>query len=210
VNATAQQRAELDAGPARPGIDWPAILERAGRPFAEIEIRTGDVSHDDDHASASHGVYFCEVAIDPLQPRVEVRRLVSVWDIGRVLNPKTALSQVAGCIVMGLGMTLMEETRRDPRTGRPVNDNFAEYLMPVHADMRDFDISFIDVPDPRFGSLGVRGVGELGMAGIAPAIGNAVFHATGRRIRNLPLTPPRLLAAMEGQPDPGGPPPHGR
>ena len=114
-------------------------------------------------------------------------------DVGRVLNPKMSRSQVMGGVTMGIGMALMEHTVYDPRDGRPVTDNFADYLIPVNADFADVEVEFVDHPDPIINTLGCRGVGEIGITGVAAAIANAVYHATGKRVRDLPITPDKLL-----------------
>ncbi len=181
------------ADPSR-GIACTDLLRRAGR--REIE---GEASVRLDEATSraftiqSFGAQFCEVKIDPLLPRVRVTRFVSVIDAGRILNPRTSRSQVEGAVVMGIGGALMEETVYDPRTGHPVTDNLADYLMPVHADVEGIEVELLDHPDPHINSLGCRGVGEIGITGVAAAIANAVFHATGRRVRDLPITSDKLL-----------------
>ena len=144
-------------------------------------------------ALQSFGAHFVEVLIEPT-PRVTVNRVVTVMDIGRVLNAKTANSQVLGGVVMGIGQALMEETIYDARTARPVTDNFADYAVCVNADIRSITAKFLDEPDPHVNALGCRGVGEIGITGIAAAIANAVYHATGKRVRDLPITPDKLLA----------------
>jgi xanthine dehydrogenase YagR molybdenum-binding subunit len=133
------------------------------------------------------------VKIDPLLPRVQVTRWVSAIDVGRVLNPKMSRSQVMGGVTMGIGMALMEETVYDRRTGLPVTDSFQDYLIPVNADVPPVEVELLDHPDPVINTLGCRGVGEIGITGVAAAIANAVFHATGRRVRDLPITPDKLL-----------------
>ncbi len=145
------------------------------------------------NAFQSFGVHFVEVEIDDPVPLVRVRRVVSVMDVGQVVNPKTARSQVQGGVIMGIGQALMERTVYDPRTGRPVNDNLADYAVPVNPDIGEIEVHFVGVPDMKFNAIGCRGVGEIGITGIAAAIGNAVFDATGRRIRELPITPDKLL-----------------
>ncbi|MFG2041889.1 xanthine dehydrogenase family protein molybdopterin-binding subunit [Dactylosporangium sp. NPDC048998] len=135
---------------------------------------------------------FAEVHVDADLGRIRVARLVSVVDAGRILNRKTAHSQIIGGAVGGIGMALLEETVTDPATGRVVNATFGDYLIAVNADVPDLDVSFVGEPD-RFNPVGVKGVGEIGLVGVAPAIANAVFHATGRRIRGLPLTLDKLL-----------------
>lgn len=170
------------------------IAEGMNNPDAPLE--TGDVDYGglrDKYAFSSFGAHFVEVLIGDPVPTVTVSRVVSVVDIGRVVNLKTARSQVAGGVVMGIGMALMEETRYDRRTGRPVNDNLADYAMCVNSDVPQIDVAFIDEPDYLFNPIGCRGVGEIGITGVAAAIANAVFHATGRRIRDLPITLDKLL-----------------
>jgi xanthine dehydrogenase YagR molybdenum-binding subunit len=132
------------------------------------------------------------VKIDPDLPRVRVTRAVGVFDPGAVLNPKAARSQLLGGIVMGLGATLLEETVYD-RRGLVVNPDLADYRLPVNADIPEIDVSFVNEPDRRFNPTGARGLGELGITGIAAAVANAVFHATGKRVRDLPITPDKLL-----------------
>ena len=145
------------------------------------------------YALHSHGVHFVEVVIDSPCPMVRVSRVVSVMDIGTVINPKTAGSQVIGGVVGGIGMALMEQTHYDPRTGQPVNDNLADYLVPVNPDVPDIAVHFVGEPDYKFNAIGCRGVGEIGITGVAAAIANAVYHATGKRVRDLPITPDKLL-----------------
>jgi xanthine dehydrogenase YagR molybdenum-binding subunit len=141
----------------------------------------------------SFGAHFVEVMIDDPIPMVRVTRVVSVMNVGRVINPKTARSQVLGGVTMGIGQALMEETVYDPITGRPVTDNLADYPVAVNPDVHEIDVQFVDVPDEHFNAIGCRGVGEIGITGIAAAIANAVYHATGKRIRELPITPDKLL-----------------
>ena len=144
-------------------------------------------------AFQSFGAHFVEVAIDPQLPRVRVTRVVSVMDVGRVVNPRLARSQILGGVVMGLGMALMEETAYDARTGRPVTDSLADYPVCTHADVGDIDVTFVDEPDRHFNAVGCRGAGEIGITGVAAAVANAVHHATGRRVRDLPITPDKLV-----------------
>ena len=135
---------------------------------------------------------FVEVRVDPDLGLVQVARVVSAIDGGRILNEKTATSQIIGATVGGIGMALLEETVTDPATGRIANANLGDYLVPVNADVPGLEVLFVGEPD-RFNPIGVKGVGEVGLVGMAAAIANAVFHATGRRIRSLPITIDRLL-----------------
>ncbi len=123
---------------------------------------------------------------------LRVARVVSAIGGGRVLNQKTARSQVTGGVVMGIGMALLEETSFDRRTGRIANATFADYLIPVNADVPDLDVVFVGEPD-RLNPTGTKGLGEVGVIGVAAALANAVYHATGRRIRSLPITLDKLL-----------------
>ena len=125
-------------------------------------------------------------------------RFASVHDIGTVLNEKTARSQVYSGVIQGIGMALMEETALDPRTGRVVTRNLADYHVPVCLDVPDIAVRFVGVPDPHMNALGVRGIGEIGITGVAAAVANAVYHATGVRVRDLPITPDKLLGIGGG------------
>jgi xanthine dehydrogenase YagR molybdenum-binding subunit len=140
------------------------------------------------------GAVFVEVAVDPDLGETRVRRMVGAYGAGRIVNPKTARSQCIGGMIGGIGMALMEHCVVDPpqRAGR--NANFAEYAVPVHADSPAvMEVIFVDEEDSRVNPLGVKGVGEIALVGVAPAIANAIFHATGKRIRELPITPDKLL-----------------
>ena len=123
--------------------------------------------------------------IDPLLPRVQVTRVVSVMNCGRVVSAKTARSQIIGGVVMGIGMALTEETAYDPKTGLPVIANLADYHVPTNADIPPIDVYFVGEPDFAFNPIGARGMGEIGITGIAAAVANAVYHATGKRVRDL-------------------------
>lgn len=190
--ADPSRAASLESLIARAGSGY---VEGINDPQSDPVVPGGEdfASNKEQFAFHSFGAHFVEVAIDDPVPLVRVKRVVSVIDVGRILNWRTARSQVIGGVVMGIGMALTEETRFDSRTGRVVNDNFADYAIPVNADIHDIEVDFIDIPDTRFGALGSRGVGEIGITGVAAAIGNAVYHATGRRIRDLPITPDKLL-----------------
>ncbi|WP_019948133.1 xanthine dehydrogenase family protein molybdopterin-binding subunit [Hymenobacter aerophilus] len=141
----------------------------------------------------SHNAVFAEVQVDEDLGTVRVTRVVNAVAAGRILNRKTARSQVLGGVVWGLGMALMEETIMDHKFGRYVNHNYAEYHIPVNADMPDIDVLFIHEEDDIVNPLGVKGIGEVGMLGVTAAIANAVFHATGKRVRDLPIMLDKLL-----------------
>ncbi len=124
---------------------------------------------------------------------VRVHRALGVCDVGRVINAKTARSQAIGGIVFGIGMALLERTLIHPAFGKVISPNLAGYLLPVHADVPPVEAFFVDVDDPYVNWLGAKGAGEVGVTGVAAAIANAVHHATGRRIRSLPVAPEALL-----------------
>ena len=144
-------------------------------------------------SSHAFGAHFVEVAIDQDIPVVRIQRIVSAFAAGRVLNAKTARSQYLGGIIQGVGMALMEETHLDKRFGSYVNVNFAEYLVPVNPDIRGLDIIMVEEHDEHVNPIGVKGIGEIGIVGVAPAIANAVYHATGTRVRDLPITIEKLM-----------------
>jgi len=141
----------------------------------------------------SYGAQFVEVEWEPEIARLRVSRVVTVIDAGRIINPKAAANQIAGAVVMGVGMGLLEETIYDQRTGQPINGSIADYLMATCADSPEIDVTFLDHPDPAMGEYGARGVGEIGLAGVAAAITAAVHHATGMRVRELPVKIEDLL-----------------
>ncbi|HDZ54960.1 MAG TPA: xanthine dehydrogenase family protein molybdopterin-binding subunit [Pseudomonas xinjiangensis] len=148
-----------------------------------------------DYSYNSFGAHFVEVRWDPGISRLRVSRVVSAIDVGQIVNQKTAANQVEGAIVMGIGMALYEQTEYDPRSGLPVNNNYAEYLVPTHADQPpEVDVLLLDHPDYNFSEFGARGIGEIGITGLAGAVANAVYHATGKRIRSLPITLDKLMA----------------
>ena len=148
------------------------------------------------HSMHSFGAHFCEVEVDPDLGTVRVTRWVGVHGVGTVLNLKTATSQLMGGAIFGIGSALMEETFRDPTYARYTNHNLAEYHIPVNADIPDMQIEFVPETDPYINALGVKGIGEIGIVGVAAAVANAVFNATGRRLRSLPMTPDKMLEAL--------------
>jgi xanthine dehydrogenase YagR molybdenum-binding subunit len=166
----------------RQGLD---LVERSGtaRPGPERQ----------QYAIGSFGAVFAEVKVDPDLGLVRVSRLVGAYDIGRVINPKAARSQLTGGIIWGLGQALLEHTVTDRRVGRIVTANLSSYLVPVHADVPDVDVVFVDGFDPHASEIGAKGAGEIGPIGVPGAIANAIYHATGRRIRDFPITLDALL-----------------
>ncbi|OAF18659.1 xanthine dehydrogenase family protein molybdopterin-binding subunit [Bradyrhizobium neotropicale] len=151
-------------------------------------------AEDKSHARNTHSAVFAEVKIDEQLGVIRVTRVVSAVAAGRILNTKTGRSQIMGGVVWGIGMALHEETVTDHRFGRIMNANIAEYHIPVNADIHDIEVIFVEERDDRINALGVKGLGEIGIVGVPAAIANAVYHATGKRIRRFPITLDKLLA----------------
>jgi xanthine dehydrogenase YagR molybdenum-binding subunit len=149
--------------------------------------------NDGAHAQNTHSAVFAEVKVDEQLGVVRVTRIVSAVAAGRILNPKTAHSQVMGGVVWGIGVALHEETLIDHRFGRIMNANIAEYHVPVNADVHDIQVIFVDEQDDIVNPLGIKGLGEIGIVGVSAAIANAVYHATGKRVRDLPITLDKLF-----------------
>jgi xanthine dehydrogenase YagR molybdenum-binding subunit len=154
--------------------------------------KSTDFKDDSAYARNVHSAVFAEVKVDEQLGVIRVTRVVSAVAAGRILNPKTARSQIAGGVVWGIGMALHEETLVDHRLGRMINADFAEYHVPVNADIHAIDVIFVDEPDDIINPLGIKGVGEIGIVGVAAAIANAIYHATGKRVRDLPITLDKL------------------
>jgi xanthine dehydrogenase YagR molybdenum-binding subunit len=173
--------------------DLTDAMRRIGRPVEALaDVTPGDASQR--FSMHAFGGVFVEVAVDPDLGETRVRRIVGAYGAGRIVNPKTTRSQCIGGMIGGIGMALMEHSVVDARNGRVSNANFAEYAVPIHADAPPLmDVIFVEEHDPHVNPLGVKGVGEIAIVGVAPAIANAIFHATGKRIRELPITPDKLL-----------------
>jgi xanthine dehydrogenase YagR molybdenum-binding subunit len=173
--------------------DLAEAMRRLGQTVeATADVKPGDAGQR--FSMHAFGAVFVEVAVDPDLCETRVRRIVGAYGAGRIVNPKTTRSQCIGGMIGGIGMALMEHSVVDPRNGRVANANLAEYAVPVHADAPALmDVIFVPEDDPHVNPLGVKGVGEIAMVGVAPAITNAIFHATGKRIRELPVTPDKLL-----------------
>jgi xanthine dehydrogenase YagR molybdenum-binding subunit len=169
-----------------------AILRRAGREQVEVEAKSGEPKEAEKYSMASYGAQFCEVRVHQRTGEIRVARWVGAFDCGRILNRKTAESQLRGGIVMGIGSALTEETQLDERRGRIMTRSLADYHVPVNLDVPDIEVLFLDEPDKRAVG-GAHGIGEIGITGAAAAIANAVFNATGKRVRELPITLDRLV-----------------
>ncbi|MBW5482183.1 xanthine dehydrogenase family protein molybdopterin-binding subunit [Streptomyces bambusae] len=182
--------------------DLVALLERHPRPLPEPGLSvsadtTASAKQRSPYARHAFGAQFAEVQVDTVTGEVRVRRLLGVFAAGRILNPLTARSQFVGGMVMGLGMALTEHSGVDPAFGDFTESDLASYHVPVHADVPDIEVHWLDEHDKHLNPVGGKGIGEIGIVGTAAAIGNAFHHATGRRIRELPLTPDRVLTALE-------------
>jgi len=180
----------LDDGSA--SLGFADVLNRLKIASAEGEAHTG-MADTAKHAFASFGAHFVEVRWDPGISRLRVSRVVSAIDVGKIINAKTARNQVEGAIVMAIGMALFESADYDERNAMPVNNNYAEYVVPVHADQPEIDVILLDYPDYNLNEFGARGVGEIGVTGLAAAVANAVYHATGKRVRDLPISLEKLM-----------------
>ncbi|MEV5712987.1 xanthine dehydrogenase family protein molybdopterin-binding subunit [Amycolatopsis mediterranei] len=174
------------------GETYQQLLSRTGRDHLEV-IGSWAPPEQDRFSMYGYGAVFAEVGVDARLGLVRIRRMLGVYDAGRIVNPKLADSQALGGMVGGIGAALLEHTVTDPRDGRIVNANLADYLVPVNADIRDLRAIYLDGEDREADPLGVKGLAELVLVGVAPAIANAVFHATGRRIREFLITADALL-----------------
>jgi xanthine dehydrogenase YagR molybdenum-binding subunit len=181
-------------GPAR-GVPFADLLRRAN-----LRLVTGNGKSESTFGNPkpkcsthSFGCHFVEVTWQPEIARLRVSRVVTVIDAGRILNPLAGRNQIEGAVVMGIGMALFEHTSYDPQSGAPINSNLADYVVAVNADVPPIDVYFLDFPDKEINELGARGIGEIGLAGVAAAITAAVHHATGVRVRELPVKIENLL-----------------
>ena len=169
------------------------MLQQLKLPEVQARVTSDKPPEMQDYSSKSFCATFVEVHVHPATGMVKVTRVVSALDVGRIMNHKTATNQVYGCTTWGIGMALMEEGVLDHRYGTYLNNDLAEYHVPVHADMPEIDVIFTEKPDPIVSPVGAKGMGEIGLIGFAAAIANAVYHATGKRIRELPITPDKLI-----------------
>jgi len=177
------------------GVTYQQILASKQQAAVEGESYVGPGEERKKYAFQSFGAHFVEVKYDPEIAHVRVSRVVSAFDVGRIINRKTAESQAYSGIIMGIGMALFEQTVYDHRDGSIVNSNLADYVVPVNADVPYIDVLFVDKPDPYIDAdgLGARGIGEIPITGMAAAVANAVYHATGKRVRDLPISIEKLI-----------------
>jgi xanthine dehydrogenase YagR molybdenum-binding subunit len=182
-------------GDTSAGQTYRDILAGSGQPIEANASNYRDPEAARRYSMHSFGAVFAEVTIDPDVGTIRVRRALGAYGAGRIVNPLLASSQCTGGMIGGIGMALMEQTALDARDGRPVNAHMADYLMPVNLDIGQLEALFVDEDDPHVNALGVKGLGEIALVGMAPAIGNAIYHATGERVRHLPIRIEDVLTA---------------
>jgi xanthine dehydrogenase YagR molybdenum-binding subunit len=169
------------------------LVSGTGQPYIEAQASTKAGDEVKQYSMFSFGAQFAEVRVDADLGQIKVSRMVGAFAAGKILNAKTARSQFIGGMIWGISFALYEHTAYDERLGRIVNNNLAEYHVPVNADVGTIDVLWIDEPDWHVSPIGAKGIGEIGITGAAAAIVNAVYDATGKRIRDLPITPDKLL-----------------
>jgi xanthine dehydrogenase YagR molybdenum-binding subunit len=182
----------LKSDPDR-SVNISAVMKRNGLSEITETFESRPSEERQKYAMLAHGAQFIEVKVDPDVGTVHVTRAIELSACGKIMNPKASHSQEIGGVVWGIGMALQEATEIDHRYGRIMNPNLQHYHVPVNADVLEIETIFVEEEDKVVNPLGVKGMGELGMVGIPAAIANAVFHATGKRIRDLPITPEKLL-----------------
>lgn len=178
---------------AETGVPFQEILAMKSLSGLDGQAKTNETDEQKKFSTHSFGAHFCEVSFDPEIVCLRVTRWVTVMDGGRMINEKTARNQIIGGVVMGIGMALFEQTIYDTRNGKPINNNYADYLVPVNADVPPIDVTFLDHPDKVMSEYGARGIGEIGLTGCASAITMAAYHATGVRVRELPIRLEKLM-----------------
>lgn len=194
-----QRIAELAGGSAPPPDEWPDLLRRGGLDRIAAEGSWGPgpkaspTGEDPEWAMYTFGAIFAEVAVDEELPIPRVRRCLGVYSAGRIINPRTARSQMTGGMVWGIGQALLEKSPMDHRLGRYLSKNLAGCLVPANADVVALEAHFVDECDDHASAIGARGIGELGAVGVGAAVANAVHHATGVRLRELPIRLESLL-----------------
>jgi xanthine dehydrogenase YagR molybdenum-binding subunit len=171
---------------------YASILARAQRDEVSVEAEAPAPIENQHWSMHSHSALFCEARVNAVTGEARIARFLGSFDCGRILNAKTAASQFRGGIIMGIGLALMEETAFDERSGRIMNPSLADYHVPAHLDLPAIDVMWLDIPDPHT-PMGARGIGEIGITGTGAAVANAIYNATGKRIRDLPITLDKLL-----------------
>ena len=174
-------------------IHFMDLLKEAGKPELQVSKNSTGFAQRDKYATNSFSVHFVKLHVHPVTGVIKLKHMVSAADAGKIISEKTARSQMVGGAVGGIGMAMTEETLIDHRYGRYINSNFVDYHVPVHADVPPMDIVFPNQPDYIISPTGAKGIGEIALVGVAPAILNAVYNATGKRVRDLPVTPDKVL-----------------
>jgi xanthine dehydrogenase YagR molybdenum-binding subunit len=173
--------------------DYLKILKEHNLPYIEVTHESGRSQDNGKYSSHAFCTHFVEIRVHPLTGVVKVKRVVSAVDGGKILNPITARSQIIGGVVWGIGMALMEEGVLDHRYGKYVNSSLGDYHVATNADVPQIEVVFIDKKDPHTNPMGSKGIGEVSIVGVAAAVANAIFNATGKRVRDLPITPDKLI-----------------
>jgi xanthine dehydrogenase YagR molybdenum-binding subunit len=174
-------------------IHFMDLLKETGKPELQVSKSSSGFAQRDKYATNSFSVHFVKLHVHPVTGVIKLKHMVSAADAGKIISEKTARSQMVGGAVGGIGMAMTEETLLDHRFGRYINSNFVDYHVPVHADVPPMDIVFTNQPDFIISPTGAKGIGEIALVGVAPAILNAVYNATGKRVRDLPVTPDKLI-----------------
>lgn len=186
-------RVHKQGEPAENGVPFEKLLKTRQLDALEAEAETGGSPEAHNYSMHTFGAHFVEVGWDPGIARLRVRKTVTVMDAGRIISEKSARNQILGAVVMGLGMGMFEKTYYDKRNAKPLNNNYADYLVATNADIPEQEVIFLDHPDSVMGEYGARGIGEIGLVGVAPALTMAVYHATGVRVRELPVRMEQLM-----------------
>jgi xanthine dehydrogenase YagR molybdenum-binding subunit len=194
MNELKRKLVELNGGQElAAGDSYAALLKRNNMTTVDAQVDSKPDPEESKYAAHSFGAVFAEVSVDPDLGIVRARRIVAAFGAGRILNARTARSQYYGGIIQGIGCALLEQTRLDDRLGSFTNVNLGEYLLPVNADVPPIDVILVEEEDAHVNPIGAKGIGEIGIIGVAPAIANAVYHATGKRVRDLPITIEKVL-----------------
>jgi len=174
-------------------IHFTDLIKQSGKPEIQVSKSTQGAAFRDKYVANSFSVHFVKLHVHPVTGVIRLKHMVSVADAGKIISEKTARSQMVGGAVGGIGMAMTEETLIDHRYGRYINANFVDYHVPVHADAPPMDVLFVNKADMIISPTGAKGIGEIALVGVAPAIINAIYNATGKRVRTLPVTPDQLI-----------------